>query len=317
MLLLSRIDDSCRLLIGFDVHSPQNLSDRIDRRDLGPVFRNRLSELVSRSGLSKSAFAERIGVDRTALSQLLSDRDSRLPRAETLAAIARAEEVSLDWLLGLISEDTMATEVAAEVALEEGSGSAGESRLLEWRREAQGAKIRYVPSFLPDMLRLPALTAHEHGTLPGAEQPSDNNRIGIEQRVETDKKTLELSKTPEADFEICAPRQLMDSLAAGAGMYAKLPRAIRQAQLDHMSELLSELYPAVRLFIYDQRRIFTAPFTVFGAKRAAIYVGDMYLVMNARAHVQALTRRFDSVVRASEISDREAPAFLKDMRARD
>ncbi len=289
--------------------SHQTLPERVDRRDLGPIFRLRLGELVARSGLSKSAFAERVGVDRTALSQLLSDKDSRLPRAETLVAIARAGEVSLDWLLGLSSDDTMATEVAEDVALEDTAGGAGDSRIIEWRREAQGAKIRYAPTLLPDLFRLPELTAHEYS----AQERSDAVRVGIETRVEMDQKTLALSKTPEADFEICAPRQRMESLAQGVGVYAGLPAAIRAAQLTHMAELARELYPAVRLFIYDELRVFTAPFTVFGAKRAAIYLGDMYLVMNARSHIQALTRRFDNLVRAAEVSDRDAPTYLESL----
>lgn len=278
------------------------MSEGVDRRALGPLFRARLGELVSRSGLSKSAYAARIGVDRTALSQLLSDREARLPRAETLVAIARAEEVSLDWLLGLSLDDTLATEVAAEVGIEEGAGGADDSRLLEWRREAQGAKIRYVPSHLPDLLRLPEVTAHEHGG-------EAVRRLAT--RMEVDQKSLELSRTPEADIEVCAPRQRFEMLSVGAGLYAGLDPALRAAQLRHIADLAEELYPTFRLFLFDAAELFSAPFTVFGAKRAAIYVGDMYLVLNARAHIQALTRRFDAIVRAAEISDRQSSAFLR------
>lgn len=277
-----------------------------DRRDLGPIFKDRLADLVRRSGLTKSAFAARVGVDRTALSQLLSDKEARLPRAETLVAIARREEVSLDWLLGLSSDDTMATEVAAEVEIEAAGSSGDEPRLLEWRREAQGAKIRYAPAQLPDLLRLPEVTAHEHGGEAFSR---------IADRMESDLKTLELSRTPEADMEVCAPRQRFEMLAAGEGAYRGLHMEIRRAQLDHIEGLLSELYPAFRLFLYDAQRTFSAPFTVFGATRAAIYIGDMYLVLNARAHIQALTRRFDDLIRVSEISDRDAAAFIRGLTA--
>lgn len=279
--------------------------ESVDRRALGPIFRERLTELIARAGLSKSAFAARVGIDRTALSQLLSDREDRLPRAETLAAIARATETSLDWLLGLSLDDTMATEVAAELAIETGARAADDSRLIEWRREAQGAKIRYAPALLPDLLRLPEVAEHELG---GAEP----ERLAA--RREADQITLELSRTPEADMEIVAPRQRMEALAQGHGVYADLPAALRTAQLAHIAALSAELYPSLRLFLYDERRTYSAPFTVFGVKRVAIYLGDMYLVLNARAHIQALTRRFDELVRAAEISDREAPTFLGELR---
>ena len=183
----------------------------VDKRTLGPRFRERLGALIASSGLSRSAFAERIGVDRSALSQLLSGRDARLPRAETLASIARSEGVSLDWLLGLVETDTIATEVAPEVAVEERAGGWDDSRLLEWRREAQGAKIRYVPAYLPDLLRLPEIAAVEHGD-GGA-----TKAIRLESRLETDRKTLALSRTPEADMEVSMPRQRLDLLASGGG----------------------------------------------------------------------------------------------------
>lgn len=275
---------------------------RADKRSLGPVFRERFGELVRRSGVSRSAYADRIGIDRTALTQLLSDRDGRLPRAETLASIAHVEEVSLDWLLGLSLDDTMATEVAAEVEIEERAGGHDDSRLLAWRREAQGAKIRYVPAQMPDLMRLPEVTAAEH---LGAGGPR------LAARMETDQETLALSRTPEADMEICVPRQRFDALARGSGLYEGLDEGIRRAQLEHMARLARELYPSLRLFLFDARVSFAAPFTVFGAQRAAIYLGDMYLVLNARAHIRALTQRFDDLVRAAEISDREAASFLE------
>lgn len=46
--------------------------------------------------LSRAAFARKIDVDRSTLSQILSGATDRLPRVETLEAIARSEQVSLD-----------------------------------------------------------------------------------------------------------------------------------------------------------------------------------------------------------------------------
>ena len=56
----------------------------MDKRDLSTAFRSRLTILVQRSGLSQSAYAGRIGIDRSALSQLLAGIAPRLPRAEIL-----------------------------------------------------------------------------------------------------------------------------------------------------------------------------------------------------------------------------------------
>lgn len=283
--------------------SPDPLSS-FDRRTLGPRFRARLQEVIARSGLSKSAFAKVIGVDRSALTQLFSAKDGRLPRAETLAAIARTQGVSLDWLLGLSEDDQLAAEVAPEVAIEERAGRADDSRLLEWRREAQGAKIRYVPSHLPDLLRIPEMTAHEF---------SASVRPMLENRLDTDRETLELTRAPQSDMEVCLPRQRLEMLASGDGIYAGLPPEVRLNQISHMARLIEELFPAFRMFLFDGRATYSAPYTVFGAKRAAVYMGEMYFVLNAQAHIEALSRHFDGLIRIAEVDARNAAEFLRDL----
>ena len=72
----------------------------MDRQQTVESFRARVRELIDRSNESRSAFAAKVGMDRSTLSQLLSSDNDRLPRAETVVAIARAEQVSCDWLLG-------------------------------------------------------------------------------------------------------------------------------------------------------------------------------------------------------------------------
>ena len=60
----------------------------MDKRELGPVFRERLQTLIQRAAVTRSAFAQSIGVDRSALTQLLSGQSTRLPRADTLRRIS-------------------------------------------------------------------------------------------------------------------------------------------------------------------------------------------------------------------------------------
>ena len=89
------------------------------RHDTVDTFRTRLTEVIERSGMSRSEFARRIGADRSTLSQLLAPEGTRLPRAETIAAIAGVAQVSVDWLLGLSAEGQMGTDVLNEaVAIE-------------------------------------------------------------------------------------------------------------------------------------------------------------------------------------------------------
>ena len=67
-----------------------------------------------------------------------------------------------------------------------------------------------------------------------------------------------------------------------------------------MAKLAGELYPNYRLFLFDGRRVFSAPYTVFGRIRVAIYVGDMYLVVSSVEHIRAFTRHFDDLIRHAD-----------------
>ena len=80
-----------------------------------------------------------------------------------------------------------------------------------------------------------------------------------------------------------------------------------------MSRLLDDLYPTFRLFLYDGRMRYSVPYTIFGSIRAAIYVGDMYLVLNATQPVLALTRHFDNLIRSAIVNPHESAAFARSL----
>jgi hypothetical protein len=80
-----------------------------------------------------------------------------------------------------------------------------------------------------------------------------------------------------------------------------------------MANLLDDLYPSFRLYLYDGRARYSVPYTIFGTIRAAIYVGDMYLVLNATDSVRTLTRHFDTLIRAAVVNAHEAAAFAREL----
>jgi hypothetical protein len=82
-----------------------------------------------------------------------------------------------------------------------------------------------------------------------------------------------------------------------------------------MTKLVDELYPGFRLFLYDQRRTYSIPYTVFGPQRAAIFVGEMYMVLNATEHIRSLTRHFDNLIRHAVVSSNESAAYLGALKA--
>lgn len=278
----------------------------MDKRDIGPVFRERLDTLVRRAGITRSAFAESIGIDRSALTQLLSDHSTRLPRVDTLRSISERYAVSLDWLLGLSQDEALSAEVKPVLEIAEAAG-AGEDTLLErWHKEAIGYKIRYVPSQIPDLLRTADVIAYEY---------AGRRDLSPTWQLRDAEFRLDYNRRAETDMEVCMPRQRLELLAEGRGQWRGLKKAARQAQLDYMAELVEELYPGFRLFLYDQVQCFSIPYTVFGPQRASIYIGDIYLVLNTTEHIRVLTRHFDNLIRSAVINANESAAFIGTLKA--
>lgn len=274
-------------------------SEAMDKRDLSALFRERLKTLLARSELNQSAFAATVGIDRSALSQLLSGASTRLPRAETLLNIAVEFKVSLDWLLGLSHDEGVTGEIRESLEIEEAYDSFDRTLLARWHAEAAGTKIRYVPAGLPDLLRTEALVDYESGIA---------NRSREAQIGETQYR-IDYNRRPETDMEVCMPRHTLEIFARGLGVWSGFAGAERREQLRHMAALLDDLYPTFRLFLYDGRLRYSIPYTIFGPYRAAIYAGDMYIVLNATQPIQRLTQHFDNLIRAAEINAHEAATF--------
>lgn len=278
----------------------------MDKRDLSGLFRERLKTLLIRSGRNQSAFAESVGIDRSALSQLLSGTSTRLPRAETLLNIAEQHKVSLDWLLGLSQDEGLTAEIRASLEIEEAPGGFDRTLLAKWHAEAAGTKIRYVPAGIPDLLRTEALIDYES-------EITEKNRAS--QAGETQYR-IDYTRRPETDMEVCMPRHTLEIFAMGLGVWDRFPVRERKAQLRHMADLLADLYPTFRLYLYDGRKRYSVPYTIFGSLRAAIYVGEMYLVLNAVQPIRTLTRHFDNLVRAAEVNAHEAADFAASLAAK-
>lgn len=280
----------------------------MDRREIVEVFRERLNEVIHRSGISRSAFAGEIGLDRSTLSQLLSREHVRLPRAETIAAIAERAQVSVDWLLGLSQEGQLGADMlsqALELEIEPGSGSPADERLKRWHAEAAGYKIRYVPSSLPDLLKSEAVIRYEF-------QMQDSRLPKV--RLEEAERRLAYSRRPETDMEVCSSVQSLAGFARGEGIWSGLSTADRRDQIDRMMRTLDELYPTLRWFLFDGLKSYCVPMTIFGPLRAAVYIGDMYLVLNSTEHIRELTYRFDNLIRAAVVQPRDVVVELEILR---
>jgi transcriptional regulator with XRE-family HTH domain len=279
-----------------------------DRRDILPRFQLRLREVLARSELSQTDFAAAAGLDRSTLSQLLAPGADRLPRVESIAAIAHVGNTSLDWLLGLSQEDRPDAGLAAEsLQIERDAPSPLDERLLRWHTEAAGYRIRHIPTTFPDLLKTEAVIEDEYGHYVA---------LSPRRRIEITQSRLEYLRQPETEIECCTALQTLEAFARGEDIWRSLKPAARRAQLEQIIALCDELYPRFRLFLYDRKMLFSVPLTVFGPKRAAIYLGQTYFLFHSTDHIRALTRHFDQIVRGATVQPNEIGAFLNSLLAR-
>lgn len=272
----------------------------MDKRKLALLFQHRLRLLFDRSQESQSSFADSVGIDRSALSQLLSGKTARLPRVETLLSIAERHQVSLDWLLGISQDEGLVGALLPSLEIET-SDDEGAALLIKWHAEASGSKIRYVPARIPDLLRTQEVIAYEASQ---AHQSAATQVAGTAFR-------LDYNREPGTDMESCMPLQTLEGFAAGQGIWQGLPQAERRGQLLHMADLVDDLYPSFRLFLFDGRARFSVPYTVFGSLRAAVFVGRMYLVLHNLDSVRMMQRHFDDLVRDTKIHAHEVATFIR------
>jgi len=275
----------------------------ITKQARAETFRHRLTEAMARAGFNKSTLAAEIRVDRSTISQLLSEGQTRLPNAQVVAEAARALKVSADWLLGLSQRPERANDLLDIVInMPEAERSSEDEQLVAWHREAAGYKIRHVPATLPDFLKTPELLRWEYQTHLGK---TPDQAIGAMED------SLSWMRQQHSDYEIAMPLYELQSFASATGYYVGLPPEIRAAQIKKFIELHELLYPSLRIFQFDAHQVFSAPMTVFGPLMSALYLGRHYIVFRDSARVQAMTNHFDWLIRAATVDARDFATHLK------
>ena len=274
----------------------------IDKRQRAPLFRARLTEAMTQRGVSQSALARACSIDRSTVSQLLQVAQPRLPGSQLLGDIAATLGVSSDWLLGLSDRPESAADLlAASLSASQAPRALVDEKIFEWHREAAGYKIRHVPAGLSDMLKTEDVMAWEY-------QPHLGR--STDQAIGASRDRLDWMRGSSSDYEIAIPLYELDSFVAGEGYYRGLPPALRKAQLEHWARLYDQLFPRLRIFLYDARQVYSAPITVFGPLMAVLYVGQHYLAFRDAARVAAFRHDFDQLVRNAWVSDRAFPDYI-------
>ena len=68
-------------------------------------------------------------------------------------------------------------------------------------------------------------------------------------------------------------------------------------QVDHMIQLVEELYPRYRWFMFNGKQFYSAAFTVYGPLRVTVFIGQSYLVLNSTEYVRRFSIRFDELIK--------------------
>ena len=283
------------------------MMDKTDKRDRARLFRDRLVYAMTETRETQSGLARRVGVDRSTISQLLSENGARLPNAQVVAECASALGVSSDWLLGLSERPESAADLlATAMEITAAPRALIDAQIFDWHIEAAGYKIRHVPAGLPDMMKTREVLAWEY-------EPSLGKTT--DQAIGASEDRLSLMQDAKSDFEIALPLHDVSAFARGEGYYQGLGAKARRTQLTRMIELHEELYPSLRVSLFDARRLYSAPITVFGPMLAVIYLGQNYLAFRDTERVQAFTRHFDGLVREADVPERDFPTHLQALRA--
>jgi transcriptional regulator with XRE-family HTH domain len=289
-----------------NVDKKERMPQKIDKRDRAEVFRDRLVQALGAKAMSQSALARTVGVDRSTVSQLLEAGSARLPNAQIAAECAAALGVTCDWLLGLTdSPEPLAQLLDRAVALTEAPRALIDETIFGWHREAAGYKIRHVPATLPDMLKTRAMMEWEYSAQLGN---------GAAAAISASEARLARMREARSDYEIALPLHEMEAFARAEGYYAGLPREVRSEQLDRILVLLEQLYPSLRLYLFDARWVYSAPITVFGPLLGVVYIGRHYLAFRDPDRVASLSAQFDGLIRDAAVGARDAPDHLRKLR---
>ena len=274
----------------------------MNKRARSDLFRNRLQKAMDLKGDTQSSLARKTGADRSTLSQILAGTTPRLPNGQLVAQCANSLGVSADWLLGLSDQpDSLEQILEQAMTMVDAPRALIDAQIFAWHQRAAGYKIRHVPTGLPDMVKIRSMLEWEYA-------PSLGHTIDL--AIASAEDRLNWMRQAQSDYEIALPIHELQAFARAEGYYSGCPRQIRIEQLKHLAQLTAQLYPVMRFSLFDARKIYSAPITIFGTLLAVIYLGQKYLVFRVPDRIQALSQHFDGLIREAEISTRELPAFI-------
>ena len=277
----------------------------MDKRRRASLFRERLIEVMSVKGMTKSGLSRAANVDRSTIGQLLKNDQPRLPNAQLAADAANALGVSTDWLLGLTNRpETPGDIIAAALSLSPAERTSADEQLLEWHHKAAGYKVRHVPATLPDILKTKRILDWEYASVRERRLPEALSAIQDQ---------LQWLSSGVSDYEIAVPVHEIESCAAGTAYYKNVEKDVRYEQLGFIADQCDQMFPRLRIFLFDAHNVFSSPVTIFGPNLAVIYVGQCYLAFREVERIKSLSSHFDWLVREAVVDARNVSTHIRSL----
>ena len=258
---------------------------------------------MERADTSQAALARRIGISRSTLAQLLSAEACRLPRADTVAAIASELKVSLDWLMGLSQVDKLGADILHEsLQVAPNAQQPVDEQLIGWFEEAEGTKIRYVPGTLPDFAKTGDVLRHEYRSFSAR---------SLDRALVVAREKYARLRVSDTDVEVCMPIQRLEDFVEGSRMWRALPAASRVRQIERLAEVVEELYPRMRVYLFDGLTYYSIPYSIYGRRRVSLYAGQIHFTFNTAEHIAVMNRQFDDLIRAAVVHSIDVGPYLQ------
>lgn len=278
------------------------MQELIKKQDRSRIIRERIRTAMRHSQITQTELAEKTGVDRSTVSQVLMEDSVRVPNAHFIATTGEVLGVSADWLLGLTERPEKPSDLlAAHVKVTEAHRTAFDEQIIQWHHEAEGYKIRHVPATLPDLLKTEPMQrweyAHYFGKTP-------------DQAIRATEDLAQWMQSSGSDYEISMPMHEIESCAKGEGYYHGLDRQTRLDQIRHIRDTHERLYPRLRIALFNARQVYSSPLTIYGPLIGVLYVGRYYLAFRESERIRRLTEHFDYLVRDASVDSRELREHL-------
>lgn len=164
--------------------------------------------------------------------------------------------------------------------------------------------MRHVPATLPDILKTKRMLNWEYAAVRERRLPEAYSAMQDQ---------LEWLSSGVSDYEIALPIHEIEACAAGTSYYKDAGKDVREEQLHFIADQCEQMFPRLRIFLFDAHRVFSSPVTVFGPNLAVVYVGQCYLAFREIERVKSLSSHFDWLVREAVVDARNVPSYIRSL----